>query len=177
MITIKKAILDNTSNIVELIIEGAKAGSFDPNVLEESMRDFLEKDIESIIVHGRRTDEDLEAYALIFQDKEKFVGFVIISDMPPQLPGLELYGYYLIQSYRGRGHGKKLLETMMKRVQADCKDFYVRCRPDATVMYRLVENAGFSNIGTTESGAHILHKVLEDKIQEKSQKYNNLDFI
>jgi RimJ/RimL family protein N-acetyltransferase len=91
---------------VELIIEGAKAGSFEPNVLEESMRDYLNKDIESIIVHGRRTDENLEAYALIFQDKEKFVGFVIISDMPPQLPGLELYGYYLIRSYRGLGHGK-----------------------------------------------------------------------
>ena len=37
----------------------------------------------------------------------------------------------------------------------------MRCRPDATVMCHLVENAGFTNIGPTETGALILHKVLE----------------
>jgi hypothetical protein len=70
-----------------------------------------------------------------------------------------------------------LLQKVIKRVQADCRDFYVRCRPDATVMYHLVENAGFTNIGATESGAHILHKVLEEKMQDKSRAYNSLEFI
>jgi hypothetical protein len=82
---VQKSKIRSHRQYVELIIEGAKAGSFEPNVLEESMRDYLNKDIESIIAHRRRTDENLEAYALIFQDKEKFVGFVIISDMPPPI--------------------------------------------------------------------------------------------
>lgn len=168
MIKITKAELDHRDKIVELILEGAKAGSFDPNILEESMRTCLEKDIESIIVNGRRTDDNLKACASAFQDKEKFVGFVIISDMPPQLPGRELYGYYLIPSYRGRGYGKQLLQKIMENVQAECRDFYVRCRPEATVMYHLVEKFGFTNIGATETGAHILHKVLEEKHETSS---------
>ncbi len=160
MISIKKAELDHTADIVKLILEGAKAGSFDPTILEDNMDVYLKKDIESIILHGRRTEENLGAYALIFQDEEKFVGFVIISNMPPQLPGLELYGYYLIDSYRGRGHGKRLLEKIIVRVQPDCKNFYVRCLPDSKAMYHLVESAGFTHIGATETGAHVLRKVL-----------------
>ena len=53
----------------------------------------------------------------------------------------------------------------------------MRCRPDATVMCHLVENAGFTNIGPTETGALILHKVLEDKMQDKPREYNSLDFV
>ncbi len=168
MIKIKKAKLGHSEKIVKLILEGAQKGSFDPRIQKDSMRVYLEKDIESIIVNERRTDDNLKAWASAFQDKDKFVGFVIISDMPPQLPGRELYGYYLIPSYRGRGYGKQLLQKIMENVRAECRDFYVRCRPESTVMYHLVEKAGFRNIGTNETGVHIMHKVLEEKHQTLS---------
>ncbi len=160
MIEINKAELKHAEGIVDLIVEGAHEGSFDPLNVEEETLPHLKKDIESIISHGRRTDEDLEAYALVFTEEEQLAGFAVISDMPPQLPGRELYGYYIAKAFRGKGHGRQLLQEILERVKLECRDFFVRCRPDAEVMYKLLQDIGFVDVGHTEVGARILHKVL-----------------
>ena len=160
MMKIKAAKQKHTRQIVDFIVAGAHEGSFDSLNEEKETRPYLKKDIESIIKQGKRLDADLHAHALVIVDKDHVAGFAIMSDMPPNMPGCELYGYYLEPDYRGKGHGKNILNTLIRQAQPECRDFYVRCRKEAEVMYQLLIKLGFTDVGHTETGARILHKAL-----------------
>ncbi len=149
---------DDIPFMAEQISAGAKDGHFDARLSTDAGLVLIQNDVRSIVEQQRRYDDpSLTAHGLVFRENGQLVGFAVISDTPPQLPGKELYAYYIVPEQRGKGHGRGLLDRLKQRIVSKGESLFVRCLPTSDSMYELLCRSGFVCVGHNEIGARIMH--------------------
>ena len=140
-----------------LFISEVEDGHFTKELLEEEQQELVRANMESIIVQGVQRDNGMRAQAIIYEEDEQRVGFVILSELEPNKGGNEMYIMAVDKEFRGKGYGRKILDDIIQRIVPHA-NLFVRCKPDSTVMYQMLIKRGFQHFETDEEGTQFLAK-------------------
>ena len=147
--------LSDIDFICELMLDAARHGHFNDEILKESYEQALRHDIEYLLAKGRRRDEDLRAQAIIIEDDGNRIGFAIMSEMYEGDGGNELYILAVAPEYRGRGYGAQILDELLDRWLPHAEVF-AQCLPASETMYQMLLKRGFSHVKTTDDGTRLM---------------------
>lgn len=155
-----QADLSDIDFIHEVFMQGVEAGHFPEELLEEEQQSLVRGNMESVITQGIQRDNGLRAQAIVYEDDEQRIGFVIMSELIPKMGGNEMYVIAVDKNYRGKGYGNKILDDIIQRWVSH-SDLYVRCRPDSEVMYHMLTKRGFKHFHTDVEDINYLVKKKE----------------
>lgn len=147
-----------------LFIHAANKGHF---VFQNNKtgRDQVKLDFYSIVSQQKHARVNLRAQALVFENSQDKVGFIIMSEMDPKLGGNELYVFIVDEEKRGNGFGRHMLTEVIRRWHP-LVDIYVRCLPASKRLASMLLKASFICQGKTLHGANIyvLEKVRSPQV-------------
>ena len=145
-----------------LFISEVEDGHFTEELLEEEQQILVRANLESVIVQGVQRDNGMRAQAIIYEDDEQRIGFVVMSELEPNKGGNEMYIMAVAKEYRGKGFGGKILDDVIQRIVPHA-NLFVRCKPDSKIMYQMLINRGFTKFETDDEGTQYLAKQKESQ--------------
>ena len=110
-----------------------------------------ELELRSVLVNRVRLN-GLQSYALIWEQKKKAVGFVIMSAGPDNR-GNELWMAAVSPEHRGIGEGKKMILEILKQFKGRNRILMARCAPESQAMFHILTTNGFMSVATGEQGS------------------------
>lgn len=140
--------------MIDLYLDGVEHGHF---LLDMSDKDYLEtcrRNISSIVFQKQIIDFQIQAYAMIFEEKGRKIGFAVMSEIHAGTGGNELHLFAVDQQVRNRGYGQLMLEEIIKRVHP-LADMFVRCFPASKHMKSLLRKNGFHYSHVNHEGAEV----------------------
>jgi ribosomal protein S18 acetylase RimI-like enzyme len=137
--------------IHNLILDGARAGHFERQLLTPAATRGLEVELMSVLTSRVRVS-GIKAYALIWESNKNPIGFVIIS-AGPENEGNELWLAAISPEYRDRGEGKKMILETLRHFKGKHLMLMARCAPESKAMFHILTSNGFSHVDTGKEGS------------------------
>jgi ribosomal protein S18 acetylase RimI-like enzyme len=134
-----------------LVLSEAHKGHFDRKLLIPAAMRGWELELRSVLVNRVRLN-GLQSYALIWEQKKKAVGFVIMSAGPDNR-GNELWMAAVSPEHRGIGEGKKMILEILKQFKGHNRILMARCAPESQAMFHILTTNGFMSVTTGEQGS------------------------
>ena len=151
----RNATVEDYNFIYELIMDGSKVGNFTKEYYEvPEAANGLKVELMSILTTKTRHKNRI-AYAIIYEYKNKPIGFVIISSIDGR-DGNELYMASISPEYRGKGFGKKMIKGITEQFEGKNLAFLARCNLNSEGMYQILLKSGFEHMDTGEEGYRVL---------------------
>lgn len=135
-------LLIHASNKGHFIVENTRAG-----------RDFQKANLQSIIINGMRLDEPLRSQAMVFEDNQQKVGFVVMSEIYDGY-GNEIYMFIVDRDYRGKGYGRQMLDEIIRRWHPTSA-IQARCHKQSGQMTSMLKKSGFTCVDVLKQNAEV----------------------
>lgn len=133
------------------ILDASLEGFFSRAIAEDpSQSSGMKAEIRSIIEHRLRPS-GLMAQASVYESEQNPIGFVVLS-AGPENKGTELWMATINKKYRGKGHGRRMLEEVLAHFEGKNAMLLARCAPEAEIMFRLLQQNGFRHVATGDEG-------------------------
>lgn len=144
--------------IHSMVLDGSKKGYFNQEFyLNPAANNGLKKNLESILNNRKRLDEDLIAYAFIFENNGIPVSFMILSAIENQTKGIEIWMMATKKEYQKKGVATSFLDNILGQLKNNrSKAVEARCKAASGVMYHLLIKKGFELIEIDETGTRHL---------------------
>lgn len=148
------ATLKDSDFICALILKEAANGHFDRNLLLPAASRGLELELKSVLSDHRRVN-GCDAYALIWEQNGQPIGFVVMSALDGD-EGNELWLAAVSQGHRGKGEGKKMINTVLHQFEEQGAGLMSRCAPESEAMFHILTSNGFMLDVTLQKGTRQL---------------------
>jgi RimJ/RimL family protein N-acetyltransferase len=149
---IRYASSDDFQFIFTLIRIEAKNGHF---VLEPASVEPFGRELKSVLASRTRLD-GTHAYALIYEESDQPLGFVIVSFN--SLNNIyELLLSAIWPRHRDKGKGKAMIAELLSPFKID---LMARCTPESEAMFHILTTNGFRYVGTGQKGVRALVRAL-----------------
>ena len=151
--------------IYDLILEGSRNGNFAKEyaTLQETARQ-LKYELVSIVLQNKRLN-GAYAYAVIYQITNTTIGFAILSAIEGK-NGNEIYMASIQPSYRNKGYGKKMIESITEQFKNNNQILMARCHMNSEKMYQILLKQEFQYIHTGSAGyRHLVFNAPNDLLE------------
>lgn len=150
----RNAQINDLTFIMNLIITEAKNGHFNSEILSSIGKINFQKDLSSILTNKTRLN-GITAYALIWEENGKPVGFIIMSGLEGN-KGNELWMVAVSIEYRNKGFGEKMILEILSNFKNKNLILMARCSRNSEVMYQILLKNGFQHHETSENNTRAL---------------------
>lgn len=147
----RNATINDLNFIFELIMDGAKSGYFNREFQDlPAAANGLHLELASILTDKTRAN-GLTAYGIIYENKGKRAGFVLMS-AGEEDKGNELWMASIKPNLRGKGFGKKMIQGVLEQFKGRNLMLFARCAQESKAMFNLLSKNGFKHVATGEEG-------------------------
>lgn len=147
----RNANINDLGFIYELIMDGAKHGYFNRKFQEiPAAANGLRLELTSILTSQVRPN-GLRAYGVIYEYQNEPIGFVLMS-AGEENKGNELWMAAIHPDFRGKGHGKKMIQGILEQFKRRNLMLFARCAPESERMFQLLLKNGFRHVITGKEG-------------------------
>jgi len=146
--------LNDAPFIESLLLAGARKNHFNPDLIDK--RDFLRKDVQSMISKKQLLDSPLYAETTIYKAGAQRAGFSIMSGITDFPNCIEIYALSVQRPFRGTGLGSSILDEILYQWLPRC-DVYARCSAASEQLFQMLLRRQFEFRFTMPNGMRVLH--------------------
>lgn len=141
---------DDYDFILGLVLREAANGHFTRDLLSPAATRGLELELKSILSSKTRQNGYV-AYALIWEKINQRIGFVVMSALDGDKDN-EMWLAAVAPQYRGKGEGKKMVNTVLDQFRGRQALLTARCAPESEAMFHILTSNGFELDATMPKG-------------------------